>query len=184
MSLLNSLTVYSSRATKRNKSHVGPIQDDQGGGVLNILVSPFPIHTASPASSCLVLFHPFHPPTPQHFSFSHFLSDTMHASAERVWPRAVRLTQHFFPPHSLPLCSLSLFPLSLSSPPFLFPAFDPYSHWISRPLFPPHNALCLLLSSPPPSFWSLFRYLPHSVRTVARRWAVLLKLDDVDVLGY
>ena len=128
MSLLNSLTVYSSRATKRNKSHVGPIQDDQGGGVLNILVSPFPIHTASPASSCLVLFHPFHPPTPQHFSFSHFLSDTMHASAERVWPRAVRLTQHFFPPHSLPLCSLSLFPLSLSSPPFLFPAFDPYSH--------------------------------------------------------
>lgn len=87
--------------------------------MLNVFVSPFSIHAASPASSCLVLFHTFHPPPPP-FHISHFLSDAMHASAERVWPRAVLLTQHFFPPpHSLPLCSLPLPPLSLSSPPFL-----------------------------------------------------------------
>lgn len=125
------------------------------------------------------------PPPP--FHISHFLSDAMHASAERVWPRAVLLTQHFFPPLTVYPFAPSRFPLYLYPPLpfFLFPAFDPYSQWISKPL-PPPNALilCLLLSSPPPSFWSLFRYLPCSVRTVARRQAVLLKLDDVDVLGY
>lgn len=93
----------------------------------------------------------------------------------------------FSPPLTVYPFAPSRFPLYLYPPLpfFLFPAFDPYSQWISKPL-PPPNALilCLLLSSPPPSFWSLFRYLPCSVRTVARRQAVLLKLDDVDVLGY
>lgn len=132
--------------------------------MLNVFVSPFSIHAASPASSCLVLFHTFHPPPPPlpHFSFS--LRCYARFCRKGLATSCSADSTFFPPPHSLPLCSLPLPPLSLSSPPFL-----PLSRLRS---LQPVN----FQTSPPPK-------CSYSLPPPFRQ-AVLLKLDDVDVLGY
>lgn len=135
-------------------------------------------HSLSLPSSCPVLFHRCLPFLP---FISHFLSYAMLASAGAFghkllcWLDICSLNS--LPLYSLPLpfdLILALSPL----PPFLFPAFDPYGQWISKPLslllfysLSLHLSLSLfqILASQWP-YSSLVLSCPAKIRWCPRLW--------------